>query len=45
MQQQFIVPKGATRLYIATWDHYEWNNNQKHREVKVERPQQIITVK
>jgi Flp pilus assembly protein TadG len=45
VRQQFIVPQGATRLYIATWDHYEWNNNQKHREVKVERPQQIITVK
>jgi hypothetical protein len=25
--QQFVVPAGATRLYIATMDDYEWNNN------------------
>jgi Flp pilus assembly protein TadG len=25
--QNFVVPAGATRLYIATWDSYEWNNN------------------
>lgn len=44
-QQEFVVPKGATRLYLATWDFYEWNNNAGDRTVKVERPQQIILVK
>lgn len=43
--QETIVPKGATRLYVATWDFYEWNNNHGYRTVKVSRPQQIITVK
>ncbi|QOV87319.1 pilus assembly protein TadG-related protein [Humisphaera borealis] len=44
-RQEFIVPQGATRLYLATWDFYEWNNNSGTRTVKVKRPQQIITVK
>ncbi|HEY1628424.1 MAG TPA: TadG family pilus assembly protein, partial [Tepidisphaeraceae bacterium] len=43
--QQFIAPKGATRLYLATMDYYEWNNNAGFREIKVNRPGQIITVK
>jgi hypothetical protein len=42
--QQFVVPRGATRLYLATWDFFEWNNNQGSRTVKVYRPEQIITV-
>jgi Flp pilus assembly protein TadG len=25
--QQFVPPPGATRLFIGTWDAYEWNNN------------------
>lgn len=25
--QQFVVPSGATRLFIGTMDQYEWNNN------------------
>lgn len=25
--QQFVVPNGATRLYVGTMDGYEWNNN------------------
>ena len=25
--QQFVVPAGATRLFIGTMDQYEWNNN------------------
>jgi Flp pilus assembly protein TadG len=44
-RQQFIVPKGATRLYLATWDFYEWNNNAGYRNIQVKRPQRIITVK
>lgn len=43
--QQFVVPNGATRLYLATWDFYEWNNNQGSRTVKVYRPEQIVTVR
>ncbi|MDB5295558.1 MAG: Rhs family protein, partial [Phycisphaerales bacterium] len=45
VQQKFVVPPGATRLYLATWDFYEWNNNSGQRTVKVARPQQIIVVK
>jgi Flp pilus assembly protein TadG len=26
--QQFVIPPGATRLYIGTMDGWEWNNNQ-----------------
>jgi hypothetical protein len=44
-KQNFVVPKGATRLYLATWDFYEWNNNDGFRNIKVNRPMQIITVK
>ncbi|HVT91034.1 MAG TPA: TadG family pilus assembly protein [Tepidisphaeraceae bacterium] len=44
-QQQFIAPPGATRLYLATMDYYEWNNNAGSRNIKVNRPMQIITVK
>ena len=25
--QQFVVPAGATRLFLGTSDGYEWNNN------------------
>jgi hypothetical protein len=25
--QNFVVPAGATRLYLATMDSYQWNNN------------------
>jgi len=45
VRQQFIVPEGATRLYLATWDFYEWNNNSGQRNIQVKRPQHIITVK
>ena len=43
-KQDFIVPAGATRLFLATWDFFEWNNNSGPR-VKVSRPDQIMTVK
>ncbi|WP_428940772.1 pilus assembly protein TadG-related protein [Fontivita pretiosa] len=45
MPQQFVVPRGATRLYLATWDFYEWNNNFGQRRVRIERSMKIITVK
>lgn len=25
--QQFVIPAGATRLFVGTMDAYEWNNN------------------
>jgi Flp pilus assembly protein TadG len=25
--QYFQIPTGATRLFVGTWDGYEWNNN------------------
>jgi hypothetical protein len=43
--QKFVVPKGATRLYLATWDFYEWNNNAGNRNIKISVPGQIVTVK
>lgn len=42
--QQFIVPEGATRLFLATWDFYEWNNNSGYRTVKINRPGRVVTV-
>jgi hypothetical protein len=43
--QEFVVPQGATRLFLATWDFYEWNNNAGARDVVVIRPMRIVTVK
>jgi Flp pilus assembly protein TadG len=43
--QQFKVPPGATRLYIATWDSYEWNNNTGSFSVTVHRPGTVLIVK
>jgi Flp pilus assembly protein TadG len=43
--QKFVAPPGATRLFLATWDFYEWNNNSGLRTVKITRPDQIIMVK
>ena len=45
VRQEFVVPPGATRLFLATWDFFEWNNNSGTRTVKVDRPQQIVTVR
>lgn len=45
VRQNFKVPAGATRLVLATWDFYEWNNNAGTRNVKIYRPGQIVTVK
>ena len=42
--QQFVVPKGATRFYLATWDFYEWNNNSGFRTVKVSLAPTVVTV-
>lgn len=44
-KQRFVVPPGATRLFLATWDFYEWNNNSGYRIVKVKRPGSVVLVK
>lgn len=33
--QQFVVPVGATRLFLGTMDSYQWSNNQGSFTVKV----------
>lgn len=43
--QKFVVPEGATRLFLASWDFYEWNNNAGYRNVRITRPGRIVTVK
>lgn len=43
--QKFVAPPGATRLFLATWDFYEWNNNAGSRNVKVYRPGTVKLVK
>lgn len=44
-QQQFVVPAGATRLYLATWDFYEWANNSGSRTVVINQAPKINVVK
>lgn len=43
--QSFIVPKGATRLFIGTMDGYEWNNNVGGYITTIHRIAQVRTVK
>ena len=43
--QSIIPPAGATRLFLATWDFYEWNNNTGYRTVTLHRPSQVVLVK
>ncbi len=43
--QQFVVPTGATRFYLATMDGYEWNNNLGSRTVRINRPAVVSLVK
>jgi hypothetical protein len=42
--QQFVVPQGATRLFIGTWDAYEWNNNIGSFNLTVHAPGTVSTV-
>ena len=34
-ERRFFVPKGATRLFLAVMDEYEWNNNEGYFDVTV----------
>lgn len=45
VRQQFKVPEGATRLFLATWDFYEWNNNAGQRDVRIIRPSKVYLIK
>ncbi len=42
--QRFIVPQGATRLFIGNMDEYEWNNNTGSRQITVIQPATIALV-
>jgi len=44
-KQNFVVPNGATRLFIGSMDGWEWNNNYGSFTTTVVRPEQIQTVK
>jgi hypothetical protein len=44
VQQSFIAPPGATRLFLATWDFYQWNNNYGYRTVQISQIGQVVTV-
>ena len=43
--QTFVVPQGATRLYIGTMDGYEWNNNVGGYVTTIHRLPTVTTVK
>jgi Flp pilus assembly protein TadG len=43
--QQFIPPAGATRLFLATWDGWEWNNNVGSYSATVHMPGTVTLVK
>jgi hypothetical protein len=43
--QTFVVPQGATRLFIGTMDSYEWNNNVGKYTTTIHRIAQVTVVK
>jgi Flp pilus assembly protein TadG len=43
--QQFIVPTGATRLFIGKMDGFEWNNNLGVSTITVHKPGWVSLVK
>jgi Flp pilus assembly protein TadG len=42
--QHFIVPDGATRLFVGNMDEYEWNNNSGSRQITIIEPAVIMLV-
>lgn len=42
--QHVVVPNGATRLFIATMDAYEWNNNIGAFNVTIHAPSTVMMV-
>jgi hypothetical protein len=43
--QEFVPPPGATRLFLCTWDFYQWSNNSGSRTVVINRPAKVTLVK
>jgi hypothetical protein len=43
--QQFMIPPGATRLFIGKMDGYEWNNNVGQSTITIRRPASVSVVK
>ena len=44
VRQEFVVPPGATRLFIGITDSYEWANNQGGHTTTITRPAKIVLV-
>ncbi len=42
--QQFVVPSGATRLFLGTMDSYEWSNNLGSFSISVHNTSTVSTV-
>jgi hypothetical protein len=42
--QTFVAPAGATHLYLAQWDFYQWNNNVGSRVVQIQIPASVEMV-
>ncbi len=42
--QQFVVPQGATRLYLAVMDGYHWNDNPGQFQLNAHAPEHVRTV-
>ena len=36
--QRFVIPEGATRLFLGAMDGFEWNNNGGHFSTTIRRP-------
>jgi hypothetical protein len=43
--QTFVAPSGATHLYLAQWDFYEWSNNVGNRTVQITIPASVQLVR
>ena len=43
--QEFVPPPGATRLFLCTWDFYQWSNNSGARNVIINKPAKVTLVK
>jgi hypothetical protein len=43
-EQVFVVPDGATRLYLGVMDSYEWGNNQGHFKTVIKKPGRVTLV-
>ncbi len=44
VRQEFVVPPGATRLFIGITDGFEWANNQGGHTTTITRPAKVVLV-